>query len=80
MLNRVDLNEQHSVKRDQEKAMPLKLLSPKQQQHKNKTITKTKQKLKRFLAKEEKLSRITYVIFLGLRTLEMITAGQIGGS
>ena len=78
MLNRVDLNEQHSVKRDQEKAMPLKLLSPKQQQHTQKTITK--QKLKRFLAKEEKLSRITYVIFLGLRTLEMITAGQIGGS
>ena len=74
MLNRVDLNEQHSVKRDQEKAMPLKLLSPKQQQHKNKTITKTKQKLKRFLAMEEKLSRITHVIFLGLRTLEMITA------
>ena len=73
MLNRVDLNEQHSVKRDQEKAMPLKLLSPKQQ-HKNKTITKTKQKLKRFLAKEEKLSRITHVIFLGHRTLEMITA------
>ena len=80
MLNRVDLNEQHSVKRDQEKAMPLKLLSPKQQQHKNKTITKTKQKLKRFLAKEEKLNRITHVIFLGLRTLEMITAGQMGGS
>ena len=80
MLNGVDLNEQHNVKRDQEKTIPLQLLSPKQQQQHNKTITKTKQKLKRFLAKEEKLSRITHVIFFGLRMLEMITAGQMGGS
>ena len=32
MLNGVDLNEQHNVKRDQEKAIPLQLLPPKQQQ------------------------------------------------
>ena len=44
MLNRVDLNEQHSVKRDQEKAMPLKLLSPKQQHHKKQNNNKNKTK------------------------------------
>ena len=44
MLNGVDLNEQHNVKRDQEKAIPLHLLSPKQQQQQqnnNKNKTKT---------------------------------------